>query len=953
MKTISHRISSRKYDRRFGSVLVSVLAFSGAALAGPAFAQSSDEGVVVTGSRIVSNGFNAPTPVTTVTQDSLLAASPSNIPDALNQLPVFRGSNSNSRSVTWNANSPNQGNYLNLRGLGFTRTLTLFDGVRVPPTSFEGGVDANILPQALIQRVDVATGGASAAYGSDALVGVINYILDKNFTGVKGSAQGGRSSRGDGDSYRFTLAAGMPFADGRGHIEGSIEHFRSDPISSADRENGGKYIMRAGFTVPGDPLQHTRTFENVRFARVTHGGYINTGPLTGFEFLPGGLVQRMPVGLPTGNATYSIGGGGAYFYDHTLISGLRTDQGFVRASYDVAPNINAHLQATWAESRNWLDTRVDDRFSGTVQTINIFNDNAYLRPEVRAQLGSTTSFQMSRISLLDTPRNWASALNNSAMINAGLDGSLEAFGREWNWDVNYVHGANYLRTKVNEFNQRRFYAAVDAVVNPANGQIVCGVTLRNPGLEPNCKPLNLFGVGAPSKEAIDYVTWYSQYRVVNKMDILAANGAGDLFDLPGGPLSVAFGGEWRKQTLEMTSNSNPGAASQVDYTGIRGVPTDVLISNFTNVGVAQGEVTVKEGYFEVNAPLLADLPMVKSFGLNAAYRATDYSTSGLVHTWKVGMSYEPFDDLRFRGTVSRDITAPTLYQLFQGPRISINFDLDIHTGQSAGYIRDFQGNPNLTPEIGDMIVGGFVYSPSWLPGFTTSVDAYDLEIQDAIGATNQGDLNIQCENSGGTDPICQYISRPLPFANRTPANNWTRVLLLSLNQAYVKQNGFDVEMSYAFPLSTIGLPGDLRLRALAGFITGYESKQSAIAAVQQLRGIGAAPKASGSFEVNYNYGPFSARLSERFTGKSRRSLTQIDENYPYTPNVIYTDLNLAYKFGGQDSDRYEAFLNVQNLTDEEPPIRADPANPGLQFPTLRSMYDVMGRYFTAGVRFEF
>ena len=105
--------------------------------------------------------------------------------------------------------------------------------------------------------------------------------------------------------------------------------------------------------------------------------------------------------------------------------------------------------------------------------------------------------------------------------------------------------------------------------------------------------------------------------------------------------------------------------------------------------------------------------------------------------------------------------------------------------------------------------------------------------------------------------------------------------------------------------------------------------------------------------MNYNYGPFSARLSERFTGKSRRSLTQIDENYPYTPNVIYTDLNLAYKFGGQDSDRYEAFLNVQNLTDEEPPIRADPANPGLQFPTLRSMYDVMGRYFTAGVRFEF
>jgi outer membrane receptor protein involved in Fe transport len=661
----------------------------------------------------------------------------------------------------------------------------------------------------------------------------------------------------------------------------------------------------------------------------------------------------MPLGTPTGNASYTIGGGGAYFYDHTLISGLRTNQSFLRASYDITPNVNAHVQATYAESLNYLDTRVDDRFSGTVQAINIFADNAYLRPEVRAMLGATTTFQMSRISLLDTPRNWARALNDSMQINAGLDGDFSAFGRQWTWDANVVHGANYLRTKVNEFNQRRYYAAIDAVVNPANGQIVCGVTLRNPSLEPNCVPMNIFGVGAPSQAAIDYVTWYSRYRVVNKMDIAAANLQGDLFDLPGGPFAIAVGAEYRKQTLDMASNSDPAKASTIDYTGIRGVPNGVLISNFTNLGVAHGEVNVKEAYIEVNAPLLADLPLVKAFDLNAAYRATDYSTSGLVHTWKVGFSYEPFQDLRFRGTVSRDITAPTLYQLYQGQQITQNLDLDLHTGQSAGYIREFRGNPNLTPEIGKMAVAGFVYSPSWLPGFTTSIDGYKLEIQDAIGATNQGDINLQCENSGGTDPICQYIYRPLPFSDRSAANNWTRVLLLSLNQAYVKQSGFDVEVSYGVGLEKVGLPGGLRFRALAGFITSYETKQSAIALEQNQRGIGAAPKASGSIEANYIVGPFSARLSERFTGKSRRSITQIDDNYATTPNVTYTDVNLSYKFGGQNADRYEAFFNVQNLTNEIAPIRADPANPGLQYPTLRTMYDVMGRYYTTGVRFKF
>jgi iron complex outermembrane receptor protein len=933
-----------------------LLGVSLATLATPVFAQSRDSSamaevdqVVVTGSRIVKNGFQAPTPVTTLAAEALQQRAPSNIPDALNQLPQFRGSSSNSRSVTWNANSPNQGNYLNLRGLGTTRSLILLDGVRVPPTSFAGGVDINTLPQALVQRVDVVTGGASAAYGSDALVGVVNFILDKNFNGIKGSVQGGTSTYGDANSYKATLVGGMPFAGGKGHLEGSIEHYRSLPVASSDRANGTKQIQYTSAAING--ITNSTTFTGVRFAKTTFGGYINTGPLSGYEFLPGGGIQVMPLGTPTTNPTYVVGGGGAYFHDHTLISGLRTDQAFGRASYDLTPDITAHAQVSLAESRNTLNTRVQEDFAGANDGLTIFSDNAFLQPSVRTALGSTQSFQMSRISY-DTPINYVDTLNDSVNANVGFDGHFDAFNRSWKWDLNYVYGRNYLRTGVNEFNNRKFFAAVDAARDPS-GAIVCRVTLTNPGLYPGCVPINLFGVGAPSQAAINYVSGRSQYQAVNAMQIVAANISGDLFDLPAGAVSIAFGGEVRKQTLRETSNSDPGQAAAVDYTGIRGLPANVQQYNFTNIGIAAGVVKVKEAYAEVAIPLLKDLPLVKSLDLNLAGRVTDYSTSGRVETWKVGMSYVPFTDLRIRATVSRDITAPTLYQLFQGKQVVANLDIDLHTGASAQYTNEVSGNSKLTPEIGSMVVAGFVYSPSWLPGFTTSVDGYSLYITDAIGSTNQGQLNRDCELSGGTAPQCAFIIRPFPFSDRSIANNMQRVLNSSLNQAKVFQSGIDIESSYRMPLSNLSdsLNGTIEFRGLATIMTANRTKANASTATANNLDVGSNPRLSGSIEANYENGPLMLRISQRYTGESRRSVTSIFTNYNILPNVAYTDVTANYKFG--EDRKYEGFVTVQNLFNKQPPLQADSANPGLQFPTNRAVYDVYGRYYTVGLRFRY
>jgi iron complex outermembrane receptor protein len=950
---------------RMASVASALLAgVSMLALAAPALAQTSNvksfsaadkagggdagevDAVVVTGTRIISNGYQAPTPVTTLSSEALLARAPSNIPDALNQLPQFRGSSSNSRSVTWNANSPNQGNYLNLRGLGITRSLVLLDGVRVPPTSFAGGVDINTLPQALVQRVDVVTGGASAAYGSDALVGVINFILDKNFNGIKGSVQGGTSIHGDADSYKVTLAAGRPFADGRGHIEGSLEHYSADGIKTGSRPNGTHQIIYTTKVING--VSNITTFENVRFANATFGGYINTGPLAGYEFMPGGSIKLMDKGQPTTNATYSVGGDGAYFSNHTLVSPLRTDQAFGRISYEVTPAVNAHLQVSMAESRNRLSMRVDDRYANSPTAITIMSGNAYLQPAVQAALGSAPSFQMSRVNR-DTPDDWANTLNNTTNINFGLDGEFAALGRDWHWDANYVYGRNYLRTNVNEFNQRRFYAAVDAVKDPS-GNVVCRVTLTNPDLYPGCTPINLFGDGSISPAAVSYVMGRSQYQAVNQMDIVSANITGDVFTLPAGPLSIAFGGEMRRQTLKETSNADP--AVRADYTGIRGLPNNLLTSSFTNVGVASGEVKVNEIYGEVAIPLLKDLPFIQSLDVNGAARTTDYSTSGRVLTWKAGVNYVPFDDLRIRATASRDIMAPSLYQLFQGRQVVANLDTDRHTGATASYINEFGGNPDLRPEVASVIVAGIVYSPSWLPGFHTSIDGYSLYIKDAIGTNNLTTLNNDCEASNGTAPACALIIRPLPFSDRTAANFPSRVFNLSLNQAKVFQSGLDFESSYRFPLSSVmsGLDGTLELRGLANLVLAYRTKPSPTSLTVNNLGTGATPRISGSIEANYENGPLSVRVSQRYTGHFKRSLTAVYTNYYYNPNVAYTDLNVSYKFG--EAKNYEGFMTIQNLFNVKPPLVADSANPGLQFPTNRAFYDVIGTYFTVGVRFR-
>ncbi len=907
--------------------------------------------IVVTGSRLARAGYSAPTPVTMLSAESLSTKAPSNLPDALNQLPVFTGSISNAQDRNSNAGRVRTGNYLNLRTLGPQRVLVLQDGLRLPPTGNAGGTDANMIPQLLIERIDIVTGGASAAYGSDAVSGVVNFVLDKNFTGLKLLAQGGISSRDDNDSNRFGAAFGQSFLDDRLHVIASAERYHSEGISPKSSRKGiNENYAVIGSGTAADPFFNA---SNVRFSTVTEGGYILDGQLRGRQFLPDGRVGAFDAGVPTGRAGLSYGGEGAVFpASRTTLSAAATTEQFLgRVSYDLGSDITAYVQGTYNHAVNSDSPQPITRSASTTST-RIFAENAFLDAADRALLGTTPSFTIARF-LTDFPFYSVEQETHAVVANAGLEGPIGASG--FNWDINYTYGRTRFNASSLDADMQRYYAAIDAVHN-TSGQIVCRITLTNPGLQDNCVPLDILGSGNPSAAASAYVTRLSTWNAVNAMHDVEASVSGEPFSTWAGPVSFVIGGEYRHQTLDQSSNSNP--ATPPSFTGIRGVPTNTGQFSMTNVSLAQGSYSIKEGFGEILVPLAKDSIIGKSLDLNSAFRYTDYSTSGSVKTWKVGSTYEPGFGLRGRVTASRDIRAPTLYELFAGPSLRIQSYSDRLTNQLAQYSEVNQGNVNLRPEIGSTLTGGIVFQPEFLPDFAISADYYRISIRDAIASqyTSVQVLDL-CALSNYTSPLCNQVIRPLGPTDTSAANFPSRVNIFQTNVAKIRTDGLDLEASYRTSL----LGGMLSGRVLATRLFNYTVKGSASAAKVEYAGYAdfpdtgnqpfPMPKWRGNLELTYTTGGLAVSVQERYIGSYQRSGLFVFAQNNFG-SVAYTDLSLSYDVN-MPRGTCQLFTTVNNLFDRDYPIAPIGSNPGLAISTFRSIYDVTGQYFTAGVRMSF
>lgn len=657
--------------RRRAFATASVMAMTMAAF--PAYAQSIDPSptvaksdvvaedtgtITVTGSRIARDGFTAPTPVNVLGEVDIKVQSPPNISDFVASLPSIQGS-SNPSSATGSVSGAQAGiSSISLRGLGAGRTLVLLDGQRSVASSTTGAVDINTFPQSLVERVEVVTGGASAAYGSDAIGGVVNFILRKNFTGLEINGDYGETTFGDGQNYNITATAGAYLLDKRLHVMANAQYFLQEHIPTNNREwnkRGYNIIPNPDYVV-GNGAPEFFIGNNTGPQRITPGGIIVTGPLRGTTF---GSIDPRTGTASVGQLTYGAAQndnsismlGGDWQETSRHVNGSASFEpgqerigAFGRATFEVTPNFEVSFTAAYNKQT------VISNFLASVNNGNltIRRDNAFLPASV-AQAMDDNGLSSIRIgtSNLGLPAGGANFSREVYRYVLGAKGDFDLGGYNWNWDAYYQRGFSRSNERTNDvWNNARVAAATNAVRaeagNPlgvAPGTIVCLVNVdSNPNNDmPGCIPMNRIGENGQSAESINYILNDGNQPLRFQrlqQDVAALTLSGELFDLPGGPVGIAFGGEWRKEQVDSTVDPIFNSGWQ-----------------YGNYRENRGEYTVKEAFVELA------LPIFTGAEINGAARVTDYSTSGTVATWKVGATWQPIDDLRFRGTVSRDIRA--------------------------------------------------------------------------------------------------------------------------------------------------------------------------------------------------------------------------------------------------------------------------------------------------------
>ncbi len=890
--------------------------------------------IVVTGSRVIRNGDDSPTPLTVVSTEQLNMASPANLPEALNKLPIFSGVNGQRLSFA-PASANIAGNYLNLREFGAARTLILQGGKRVAPTSADGLVDVNLLPQMLVSRVEVVTGGASAVYGSDAVTGVVNFVLDDKFEGLKVQASNGISAEGDYRQTRLGAAFGTKLFGDRAHLVGSVEYFDNPGLIDTDARD---VTRRSYFTTgQGTAANPYVISPDVRWTIATPGGSVLAvfGPdptgLTGQVFVPGGNVRPFVHGAATSSPGYESGGDGFYFRRSSVAASLTTKQGFLKLGFDVSPEVQFYTQGTYSESRNQ-----GTAFPFTYLAQFVPSTNAYLAPSVATGLSAAPGFLLFKSSAdFVGTQNLAKSRNWSAM--AGFKGKL---GGRFDFDISYSHADSLQNvTFVDNINAAKLAASLDSVVS--GGQVVCRASLATPNLFPGCVPINPFGAGSETVAAHDYVTDDTNYHLTNTLDDIAGSIVGSPFDTWAGPVNLAVSGEYRRATIRNVSN-----AKASDY-----------IFNVTE-NVPKRAQTVYEGAVEFDVPLLKDTAFAQAFNLNGAYRFAHYDTVGDAHTWKVGFTWQPVESLTIRGTRSRDFRAPTLTDLFAPSQTFISGFNDILTGTTPNIPATTGANPNLQPEISNALTLGAVFKPS--SRFSVAVDFYSFKISNAITQVTPVDPTVQrlCIDSGGSSPFCSLIVRPFPITNTTPANAPTAYFTRPLNAAKLSTKGVDVEVNYG---ATIG-SGQLSLRGLFAYQPEYRMQSLPGTPVLEVSGAinglfnGAVqlPRYRFTGFVNYTVGQVSIDLVERWRSSIARSA---DRSLVFAdgkvPSVAYTDLTLTVR--PEFAKKTEMFLSVQNLFNKAAPLYSAPNQSLPGWGGFPSLYrdDAIGRYFTVGVRAQF
>ncbi|WP_315762654.1 TonB-dependent receptor domain-containing protein [Sphingomonas sp. Y38-1Y] len=913
------------------------------------------EDIVVTGTRLGS-GFTAPTPVTSIGSERLEALGINNVGEALTQLPSFRASTGPAAQANLGGNIGAR--LLDLRGLDPQRTLVLVDGKRFVPSTVQGSVDTNLIPSSLVRSADVVTGGASAAYGSDAVAGVVNFILDRKKTGLDVDLSAGISERGD-DANRFASVAGGFAIGERINVVGAVEYEALEGLGNCTTRSWcNSQTLILGNTAPGaGGLPANLIIGGVNTSTMTPGGLINrsynaagqvigttaTDPLRGTKFLADGTPGRFQYGTLVG-PLFMLGGEGQG--RNGFISALRLKvpvervSSYAAVTAQVTDDVTLTADGSYGRVKGTVDGAIFRDFNGTLLG-RIRRDNPFIPAEVANAMDANgvASFILGKAAF-DLGPGQATSTTETYRGVLGMEAKLSP---EWTVNAYYQYGrTNFTQRATNLVNQANILKAVDAV--RSNGQIVCRVNADaiTTNDDPACVPFNPFGEGRYSAAAVGYITGNGLQRTVSEQHVAGVDLRGDLFELPAGAVKVAVGAEYRRDSVDGTADD---VSARNGFYSLNG-------------SALSGAVTVKEAFGEIAVPILRDSPIGHSLDLNGAVRRTDYSTSGAVTTWKGGAVYEPIDGIRLRGTRSRDIRAPNIFELF-GPQTlrSIGLSDPQNNGLQTNPFVLTGSNPDLQAEKADSLTVGVVLTPraGFLRRLKLSVDYYDIQVKGAIGALGAQTLVNRCAE-GATD-FCSQITRDA-------SNQITQVRDVILNSNALKTSGFDIEMQYRQP---IGALGELSAQVIAN-ITRELTTVDQLGAVDRagqtgvrtgtIPGVpdyvldGVLTWSTDGFQLT-GHGRYipSGIYWTNFIGPDQEGYAptlpnSVDNNR--VPGRFYLDLTARYNVEAGAGRTFQLFATVNNLLDRDPP-----AIPGPSGGTNQILFDPVGRAFKFGARFHF
>jgi outer membrane receptor protein involved in Fe transport len=925
------------------------------------------EEIVTTGSRIVRKDYDSVSPVFTINAKSISESGTPQIEQVLNELPQLVP------TITTTSNNPSLGGQANidLRGLGTTRTLVLLDGARLQPSTVSGTIDLNTIPAGLIDSVEIVTGGGSAVYGSDAIAGVVNIKLKRDFEGVQIGALSSMSAESDGVTNGLNLLLGGNFADDRGNAVLFMSYDDREAVFAGDRSWSG---VALGPTLA--PLGSTSTPEGYF---VPSGTNLPTQAAVDavwgqFGSAPGAVSNTSWVGFNADssvfsrNSTVNFQGDTAdpgfnaadYTYNYSPVNYLQLPlerrQLAAFGHYGLSESVEAYAKMSYTYYTAAQELAATPVSSGIGSTM--LPTNPFIPGDLASILASRTvdpaaEFVFNKRTLEVGARNGTNDYDVMQMT-LGLRGDFEMGQYDWSWDVMGAWGRTQ-RTEIQTGNVSRSKLALGYSATAANPDPL------------GCGGLNPFGRNAMSAACAQAIAVQAQNTTVLINNFAQATMTGGVVELPAGTLQTAFGVEYRSNDAEFKPDQFLASGDVVGFNAQQ--PTS-------------GKIDVTEGFVEVSVPLLAEMPLINYLGVDAAYRYSDYNLAGGVNTYMYGLEYRPLETVMVRGSFNRAIAAPNVSQLFRPQSEGFPAYTDpcwngssYRTGANAAQVdalcaaqgagANFPqgnsqvralvgGNPNLEPESADTYTAGVVWTPEFGDnGLRVAVDWFRYEIEDRIGSVGAASIVSRCFNDQGANPTFDNSNIWCSFFSRSSAGIAENVQANDQNLGKMNVDGIDMQFDFAMDIG----PGSLNANMALTHLLNWQQQEDPAAPLTTQEGtIGILvaetfPEWKARLSLGYAFSEFDVTWTMNYidgmtvvNSDAARSPV-VNGVVPTVPSYTYHRLTGTWT----PLDSLSLTLGIANLLDKDPPIYTSDSRAGIQANTDPSTYDVLGRrYFLTG-----